>query len=64
MVLVFDDLHAVAGPSCLDVVSALLDYVPTGSQIAIASREAPALPLARWRAHGRVSRRSASRTSD
>ena len=54
MVLAFDDLHAVAGPSCLDVVSALLDYVPTGSQIAIASREAPALPLARWRAHGRV----------
>ena len=54
MVLVFDDLHSVAGPACLDVVSALLDYVPAGSQIAIATREAPALPLARWRAHGRV----------
>ena len=52
--LVFDDLHAVAGPSCLDVISALLDYVPAGSQIAIASREAPVLPVARLRAHGRV----------
>ena len=54
LVLVLDDLHSVASPSCLDVVSALLEYVPAGSQIAIASREAPALPLARWRAHGRV----------
>ena len=54
LVLVLDDLHAVANPSCLDVVSALPEYVPAGSQIAIASREAPALPLARWRAHGRV----------
>jgi LuxR family maltose regulon positive regulatory protein len=51
---VLDDLHAVANPSCLDVLAALFDYVPAGSQIAIASREDPALPLARWRAHGQV----------
>ena len=54
LVLVLDDLHAVANPSCLDVLAALLDYVPAGSQIAVASREDPALPLARWRAHGLV----------
>jgi LuxR family maltose regulon positive regulatory protein len=54
LVLVLDDLHAVANPSCLDVLAALFDYVPAGSQIAIASREDPALPLARWRAHGLV----------
>ena len=30
------------------------EYVPAGSQIAIASREEPALPLARWRAQGAV----------
>jgi LuxR family transcriptional regulator, maltose regulon positive regulatory protein len=54
LVLVLDDLHAVANPSCLDVLAMLVGYVPAGSQIAIASREAPALPLARWRAHGRV----------
>jgi LuxR family maltose regulon positive regulatory protein len=54
LVLVLDDLHAVANPSCLDVLAALFEYVPAGSQIAIASREDPALPLARWRALGSV----------
>ena len=52
LVLVLDDLHAVSNPSCLDALAALLEYVPAGSQIAVSSREAPALPLARWRAHG------------
>ena len=52
--LVLDDLHAVANPSCLDVLAALFEYVPAGSQIAVASREEPALPLARWRAQGSV----------
>ena len=54
LVLVLDDLHAVANPSCLDVLAALFEYVPAGSQIAVASREEPALPLGRWRAQGRV----------
>jgi LuxR family transcriptional regulator, maltose regulon positive regulatory protein len=54
LVLVLDDLHAVANPSCLDVLAALFAYVPAGSQIAVASREDPALPLARWRAQGLV----------
>jgi LuxR family maltose regulon positive regulatory protein len=52
MVLVLDDLHAVENPSCLDVLAALREFVPPGSQIAVASREAPALPLARWRTRG------------
>ena len=46
LVLVLDDLHAVRNPSCLDALAALLGYLPAGSQIAIASREAPAPPLA------------------
>ena len=54
LVLVLDDLHAVANPSCLDALAVLLQYVPAGSQIVIASREDPALPLARWRAQGLV----------
>ena len=54
LVLVLDDLHAVANPACLDAVAALLGYVPAGSQLAIASREAPELPLARWRSRGLV----------
>ena len=54
LVLVLDDLHLVANPSCLDVLAELVQYVPAGSQIAIASREEPALPLARWRTNGQV----------
>ena len=54
LVLVLDDLHAVASLSSLDVLAALVEYLPAGSQIAIASREAPELPLARWRAQGGV----------
>ena len=54
LVLVLDDLHAIASPSCLDVLAELVDYIPVGSQIAVASREEPELPLARWRAHGLV----------
>ena len=53
-VLAFDDLHAVNNPACLDVIAELLESVPAGSQIAVASREEPALPLGRWRAHGWV----------
>ena len=54
LVLVLDDLHAVANPACLDLLAELFRYVPAGSQIAIASREEPPLPLARWRAQGSV----------
>jgi LuxR family transcriptional regulator, maltose regulon positive regulatory protein len=54
LVLVLDDLHTVTSPSCLDVLAALLDYVPAGSQIAVTSRQAPPLPVGRWRAQGRV----------
>ena len=54
LVLVLDDLHAVANPSCFDALAALLEHVPAESQVAVASREEPALPLARWRTQGRL----------
>jgi LuxR family maltose regulon positive regulatory protein len=54
LVLVLDDLHAVANRSCLDALAALVAYMPAGSQIAVASREEPDLPLPRWRAQGLV----------
>ncbi len=55
LVLVLDDLHTVAAnTSCLDVLTELIQFVPAGSQIAVTSREEPALPLARWRAQGSV----------
>jgi LuxR family maltose regulon positive regulatory protein len=54
LVLVLDDLHAVRNPSCLDALTELVSYVPAGSLIAVASREEPPLPLARWRTQGLV----------
>jgi LuxR family maltose regulon positive regulatory protein len=54
LVLVLDDLHAVGNQSCHDVLAELVQYVPAGSLIAVASREEPELPLARWRAQGSV----------
>ena len=54
LVLVLDDMHAVVNPSCLDVVAALVGFLPAGSQIAVASREELPLPLARWRTRGLV----------
>ncbi len=54
LVLALDDLHAVANPACLDALAELVRYVPAGTQIAVASREEPAMPLARWRMQGLV----------
>ena len=62
LVLVLDDLHAVANPSCLDVLAALFEYVPAGSQIAVASREAPALAACPLAGAGKGRTRSAWRT--
>ena len=54
LVLVLDDLHAVANPVLSGRAGGAVHYVPAGSQVAVASREEPALPLARWRAQGWV----------
>lgn len=51
-VLAFDDLHTVSNPTSMDVIAELLQSIPAGSQIAVASRQQPELPLGRWRAHG------------
>jgi LuxR family transcriptional regulator, maltose regulon positive regulatory protein len=53
-VLVLDDVHLLENWDCLDAVTRLIDYLPAGSQLAIASRGEPPLPLARLRAEGRV----------
>jgi LuxR family maltose regulon positive regulatory protein len=54
LVLVLDDLHLLENRDCLQLVGKLIDDLPTGSQLVIASREEPPLPLARLRAEGRV----------
>ena len=50
--LVLDDAHHVASRTSWRYVRVLLDALPTGSQLAIASRSDPAVPLARLRASG------------
>jgi LuxR family transcriptional regulator, maltose regulon positive regulatory protein len=53
-VLVLDDLHLLQNRDCQQAVGKLIDHLPTGSQLAVASRGEPPLPLARLRAEGRV----------
>ena len=52
--LVLDDLHVLAGSEAMNVVESLLSYLPNGLQIILATRSDPRLPLARWRASGRL----------
>jgi LuxR family maltose regulon positive regulatory protein len=52
IVVVLDDVHAISNATSLNVIAALVDYVPPGSQLVLATRDQAALPLARWRARG------------
>jgi LuxR family maltose regulon positive regulatory protein len=54
VVLVLDDLHLLEDRDCLTMLGKLIDQLPEGSQLAVAGRAEPALPLARLRAEGRV----------
>ena len=53
-VLVLDDVHLLHNRVCLDAVTRLIDYLPPGSQLAVAGRGESPLPLARLRAEGRM----------
>jgi LuxR family transcriptional regulator, maltose regulon positive regulatory protein len=48
--LVLEDVHLLVDATCLDALSALLDHLPAGVQVAIAARSVPGLPIARLRA--------------
>ena len=52
VVLVFDDLHLLDSPACLDAIAALARHVPEGSQLALSSRGHPALRFGALRARG------------
>jgi LuxR family transcriptional regulator, maltose regulon positive regulatory protein len=49
-VLAFDDVHMLRNWACLDAIATLVSNLPAGSQIALAGRAEPELPLARLRA--------------
>jgi LuxR family maltose regulon positive regulatory protein len=53
-VLVVDDLHMLDCHECQDILAAVVNRMPSGWQVAIASREELELPVARLRAEGRI----------
>jgi LuxR family maltose regulon positive regulatory protein len=52
--LVLDHLELLENRECLDAVAELAACLPSGSQLVLASRARPPLPLARLRAQGQV----------
>ncbi len=53
-VLVLDDVHVLQDRSCHDILLALCNAAPTGSQVILLSRESAPAWLARARAEGRL----------
>ena len=49
-VLVLDDVHVLRDRGCLDAIATVVSHLPAGSQIVVAGRVEPDLPLARLRA--------------
>jgi LuxR family transcriptional regulator, maltose regulon positive regulatory protein len=47
-VLVLDDVHVLRKPGCTAVLAALASRLPAGSQLVLAGRCEPTLPVARW----------------
>jgi len=54
VVLVLDDYHLIEAPPVHDSVAFLLDRLPPGLRLVVASRADPPLPLARLRARGQL----------
>ena len=49
-VLVLDDLHRLEDRTCLDALASLLEHLPPGVRVVMASRTPPDLPVGRLRA--------------
>jgi LuxR family maltose regulon positive regulatory protein len=54
VVVVLDDVHLLHDQEGLDALAVLVDHLPPGSQLVVTSRGEPPLPVARWRAEGRL----------
>jgi LuxR family maltose regulon positive regulatory protein len=52
--LVLDDVHLLRNTECRSALSVLVDHVPDGSRLVLASRDEPPLQTARLRAEGRL----------
>ena len=54
VVVVLDDVHVLHDQEGRDALAVLVDHLPQGSQLVVISRDEPPLPMARWRAEGRL----------
>ncbi len=54
VVLVLDDVQVLRDAECRAALPVLADHVPEGSQLVLAGRDEPPLPVARLRAAGRL----------
>jgi LuxR family transcriptional regulator, maltose regulon positive regulatory protein len=54
LVLVLDDYHLVANPTCHQTLAFFLDHLPATVHMALSTRIDPPLPLARMRAKGEL----------
>ncbi|HEY5194716.1 MAG TPA: LuxR C-terminal-related transcriptional regulator [Solirubrobacteraceae bacterium] len=52
LVLILDDAHRLTGTDTLKVLATVAEHLPFASQLVLASRARPVLPLGRLRAHG------------
>ena len=50
--LVLDDVHLVRSKTCWEIVRFVVDHVPAGAQLVLATREDPPLPMGKLRASG------------
>ena len=51
-VLVLDDLHELTNPRCLDAIDALIDHIPSGSQLVLSGQMEPTRRVGALRARG------------
>lgn len=54
LVLVLDDYHLASSPAVDALLALLLEQMPAQLHLVLASREMPAIALARWRAQGQL----------
>jgi LuxR family transcriptional regulator, maltose regulon positive regulatory protein len=52
--LVLDDVHVLRNVECRAAVPVLADHMPDGSQLVLAGRDEPPVPVARLRAAGKI----------
>jgi len=57
--LVLDDAHVVRSQACWEILGFVIDHLPAGAQLVLATREDPPLPLGKLRASGLVQEISA-----